>query len=94
MPAPAPIDCRHNHYPVCPYCGHDHPDAWELDSDSGEMNCGVCNRAFSYSREIEVTYSTSPVMGPHRQDAMDQAEEAEHERHMAEKAQSWRAACR
>ena len=42
---------------VCPWCGSDIGDSWELD-DSGEMECYACGRAFSYERNVEVTYTS------------------------------------
>lgn len=43
---------------VCPYCGYEHGDSWELSADSDEMDCGNCDQPFTYERNIEVTYST------------------------------------
>lgn len=45
--------------PVCPYCGNREGDAWELCENEGTTECGRCGKTYSYSRNIEVTYSTS-----------------------------------
>lgn len=44
---------------VCPYCGKEQSDSWEL-GDDGDMDCGYCEREFSYTRDVEVTYSSYP----------------------------------
>lgn len=46
---------------VCPYCGLEHTDSWELDSDDGEYTCERCEYEFSYSRNISVDYSTHKI---------------------------------
>lgn len=64
---PSEWDCCGNDECVCPYCGAENGDSWELSGDSGITECGTCGRPFSYERCISVDYSTSPIMGPHRQ---------------------------
>ena len=71
------IDHSYTNQIVCPYCGYEHCDSWEYDSDSGDIECAACERAFFYERHVDVSYNTSPVMGPHRQSEMGRAEEAE-----------------
>jgi hypothetical protein len=47
---------------VCPYCGFEDIDSWELrDDDDEKHECGNCNSVFSYQRTVTVTYSTQPV---------------------------------
>lgn len=46
--------------PVCPYCEHEHRDAFEW-GDDGPMNCEECDKEFGYSRNTEITYSTWPI---------------------------------
>ncbi|MFB4471756.1 hypothetical protein ACDI16_02160 [Oceanobacillus caeni] len=46
---------------ICPYCGSEQMDSWELSGDGGEENetyCGTCGEDFKYVRNIEITYST------------------------------------
>lgn len=65
---PEEWDCYGEYECVCPYCGEEASDSWELGSgreEDGEMECGHCNRLFHWSREISVTYSTTPIIGPH-----------------------------
>ncbi|MCM3739214.1 hypothetical protein M3210_02915 [Oceanobacillus luteolus] len=48
---------------VCPYCGSEQSDSWELDGSDGEENetyCGTCGEDFVYIRNIEITYSSYP----------------------------------
>lgn len=59
------IDHDMTHNAVCPHCGYEHGDSWELGSqsgsDSGETDCHHCEKPFTWSREIEITYTTRPV---------------------------------
>lgn len=40
--------------PVCPWCGHEERDAWEIDFGTGEnaegIDCGSCGREFDIHR--------------------------------------------
>lgn len=58
-----------NPEPVCPYCGHKRGDAWEINFGLGlegstEIDCGNCEKPYFVERNIEVTYSTSPLPQP------------------------------
>jgi hypothetical protein len=44
---------------VCPYCGSEQGDSWELSDDSGDLECGNCDKEFTYERDITVNYTTS-----------------------------------
>lgn len=54
----ADIDHRLTRNIVCPHCGHEHRDSWEMP-DGGDMDCYECDREFRYSRDVTVTYSSS-----------------------------------
>ena len=66
QPAEEPeFDCEYTDECVCPYCGHEQSDSWEIGTGSeedGETYCGSCGKDFAYSRHIRVTYSTEPIM--------------------------------
>ena len=50
--------------PICPHCGKEYQDAWELrlDEDDVEtLECGTCNEEFEVERVVTVEYSTRPV---------------------------------
>lgn len=64
---PTEWECYGNDECICPYCGAENGDSWELSDDSGQTPCGTCGRDFFYERQIAVEYSTSPIMGPHQQ---------------------------
>lgn len=52
-------DCTDN--VVCPWCGHEHDCSWEFFDDgheSTEAECGECDKPFTASRDVSVTYST------------------------------------
>jgi len=65
---PPPDETSYTDCPVCPYCGDQDENAWELGSggeEDGSTQCGNCNRPYMYQRQISVTYSTRPIIGPH-----------------------------
>jgi hypothetical protein len=46
---------------VCPYCGYEDIDSWEVESgqeDLGLIECGNCEKEFYATRIISVEYST------------------------------------
>ena len=48
---------------VCPYCGHEDGDSWEVDFGpwlEGEelCDCGACEKVFRARRDVTVYYST------------------------------------
>lgn len=45
---------------VCPYCGQESSDSWELDDD-GVTECYGCDKKFNYTKNISVDYSTSKI---------------------------------
>lgn len=50
--------------PICPYCGCEQCDAWEVSWDSGTMECDGCEKTFTYSRYTHVKYTTEPITAP------------------------------
>ncbi|MND76073.1 hypothetical protein D3C80_677100 [compost metagenome] len=52
------IDHEYTHEIICPHCGIEHGDSWEINEDYGDMECMDCGEAFYFSRNVEVTYST------------------------------------
>jgi transposase-like protein len=44
---------------VCPYCGNEHTDSWEVKDDDGDFECHDCEQAFDYERVVTVEYCTS-----------------------------------
>ena len=42
---------------VCPWCGHEFTDSWELP-DEGEEECPVCWKHFKFYRDVTVDYAT------------------------------------
>jgi hypothetical protein len=54
------FDCEYTDAIVCPYCGHEQSDSWEIcgDRNDGETDCGECEKKFSYSRDFTVNYTT------------------------------------
>lgn len=52
------IDCELTSALVCPYCGYEERDSWEVEPDDGERECGHCGEEYSYNRQVTVEYST------------------------------------
>ena len=45
---------------TCPYCGYEIGDSWECPDHDDKYECPGCMSHFSYSRNVEVTYSSEP----------------------------------
>ncbi len=57
------IETRNTTFPVCPYCGHENKDAWEIDFGPGldgkaDSSCGMCGKDYEVYRDVIVTYTT------------------------------------
>lgn len=55
------INHKYTDNAVCPYCGHEDYDSWELGCDNdecGESECGSCGKAYIWIRHVFVEYST------------------------------------
>lgn len=55
------IDHEYTMNLVCPYCGYEDKDGWELSDNDGETYCGRCDEEFSYTRNISISYCTSKI---------------------------------
>lgn len=54
------FETEHTENPVCPFCGHEHDDAWDWGGrDIGDYVCNNCEKIFKYVRHIEIYYYTS-----------------------------------
>jgi len=47
--------------PVCPYCGYEMRDAWELDYGPVEVECEHCEKPYEVTFEYIPTYSTKAI---------------------------------
>ncbi|MGB5217370.1 MAG: hypothetical protein WBN66_03630 [Smithella sp.] len=57
------IDTDYTREVVCPFCGYEFGDSWEIDfgpcmEGDTEVTCGGCEKDFPVSRHIEITYSS------------------------------------
>ena len=43
---------------VCPYCGAEDQDCWEIKDNDGFIQCGSCEKKFYYERDISISYTT------------------------------------
>lgn len=46
---------------VCPWCGYEQLDSWEMPDSDDECECNECGKLFAYERDIQVTYSSERV---------------------------------
>lgn len=46
---------------TCPYCGYENENSWEADDSDEHYKCPNCGSYFSYEREVDVSYYSSPV---------------------------------
>jgi hypothetical protein len=62
MSAPE-FDTMRTHNAVCPYCGYEERDSWEINlgdfgEGDGETTCGSCSRDYFVSRICNISYTT------------------------------------
>ena len=58
---PTELDVTLTDEAVCPFCGEEQGDSWELGGgrkDHGETECASCGQRFCWSRDVSVSYST------------------------------------
>jgi hypothetical protein len=51
---------------VCPYCGYEDRDSWEVcpnEEDIGIIECGRCEEEFYATRNVSVSYCTEKING-------------------------------
>ena len=54
---PKPIDTEFTREVICPYCGYEHQDSWELDDDF-EFQCHRCEKLICGERIKTIEYTT------------------------------------
>lgn len=57
------IETEYTEEPICPYCGNEESDAWEIDFGIGldgdtEIYCSDCGKEYHLSRNVIVSYSS------------------------------------
>jgi len=55
------LDTWHTPNAICPYCGYENYDSWEIaggEEFDGEHDCHSCGETMLISRNVEVTYTT------------------------------------
>lgn len=60
---PSKYDLEYNRQPICPHCGKDKANAWELeldgDGDTVTTECGTCEEEYHITMHVTVEYSTN-----------------------------------
>ena len=64
---PEDIDHDYTKEIVCPYCGHEQSDSWEImgNDEDGETDCDECEKSFRWSAHIDITYCTEKMENAH-----------------------------
>jgi len=57
------LDCWHEHYAICPWCGYEDHDSWEYQEGVTDAECPNCGKPITVTTEVEVTYTTKPMGG-------------------------------
>lgn len=57
------IDCSYTDEVVCPYCGYEFCDSYEIfaynnDDYYDDLECEGCGKEFNVGRYVEVTYNS------------------------------------
>lgn len=63
------IETDYTDKPVCPHCGYEKSDAYELfgpADDDAECECGYCGAEYKIVRHVSVSYSTKKPEAPVR----------------------------
>lgn len=52
--------------PICPHCGHEETDAWEINFGAGldgdaEVSCNSCGEDYFCKRIVHVDYKSSKL---------------------------------
>lgn len=55
------LDWSYNKYAICPYCGFEDIDSFELYDDE-ITECPSCGKEYGVIRNIEITYTTYKPM--------------------------------
>jgi len=54
-------DTKYTDEMICPHCGYEYSDSWELQSESDEIICDDCGNEFRYERIVTAEYITSKI---------------------------------
>lgn len=57
------LDCWHEDYAICPYCGHKDMDSWEYQEGETVTKCPECGKEFTVEVDLFVMYTTTPKEG-------------------------------
>ena len=61
------IDCRYTDEIICPHCGYEHGDSWEVHFESDgctEFECNECRKTFHVERDVTVKYISKKMEHP------------------------------
>lgn len=58
----AKLECWATNELVCPYCGYREDESWEIrETDCDEFECSSCGKAFMYSAEVRLEFTSWEV---------------------------------
>ena len=62
MKEPEQIDLIQNDNPICPHCGDENQDTWELEADFDTLECRQCGNRYIYERIKSITVPVENMM--------------------------------
>lgn len=51
-------------WPVCPYCGYDEPDPWEIETNETSIDCVNCGKKYAIEQIISRTFCSFKTCQP------------------------------
>ncbi len=55
------IDHEYTSEIVCPYCGHEVMDSWDMGDSSDSEICSICGSEFAFERNVTVDYISNGI---------------------------------
>ncbi|SRR3972149_1020349 len=56
------MEHKHTNQIICPYCGHEDDESWNLEEEGEtQKTCESCEKEFNVEKEVSITYSTSRI---------------------------------
>lgn len=58
------LDCCCTDNPVCPYCGYEEHESWEISDKETQYSCDECGKIYRIEQEFSRTFSSSKTCQP------------------------------
>lgn len=64
MEEPDKYDCMNTEEVICPYCGHENSESWEISENDATTYCGNCDKVIGIEQEVVRTFSSYKTCQP------------------------------